>query len=41
MDWGSEVKRCKLLPLEWIINEILLYSAGNYVSSLLVEHNGE
>ena len=26
MDWESGVNRCKLLPLEWISNEILLYS---------------
>ena len=25
------VNRCKLLPLEWISDEILLYSAGNYI----------
>ena len=25
------VNRCKLLPLEWISNEILLGSTGNYV----------
>ena len=25
------VNRCKLLPLEWISNEILLCSTGNYV----------
>ena len=31
MDWESGVNRCKLLPLEWIINEILLCSTGNYV----------
>ena len=24
-------KICKLLPLEWISNEILLFSPGNYV----------
>ena len=29
MDWEFGVKRCKLLPLEWISNEILLYSTGN------------
>ena len=23
--------RCKLLPLEWISNEILLYSTRNYI----------
>ena len=31
MDWEFGVNRCKLLPLEWISNEILLYSTGNYV----------
>ena len=31
MDWDSGVNRCKLLPLEWISNEILLYSTGNYI----------
>ena len=25
------VNRCRLLPLEWISNEILLCSPGNYV----------
>ena len=30
MDWEFGVNRCKLLPLEWISNEILLYSTGNY-----------
>ena len=30
---GAElvVNRCKLLPLEWISNEIQLCSTGNYV----------
>ena len=31
MDWELGVNRCKLLPLEWISNEILLYSTGNYI----------
>ena len=31
MDWESVVNRCKLLPLEWISIEILLYSTGNYI----------
>ena len=30
MDWESGVSRYKLLYLEWISNEILLYSTGNY-----------
>ena len=29
----------KLLPLEWISNGILLYSKGNYVWSLMIEHD--
>ena len=31
MDWELGVNRCRLLPLEWISNEILLCSTGNYV----------
>ena len=31
MDWESGVNRCKLLYLEWISNEILLYSTGNNI----------
>ena len=31
MDWESGVNRCKLLYLEQISNEILLYSPGNYI----------
>ena len=30
MDWEFEVNRCKLLPLEWISNEILLYGTVNF-----------
>ena len=31
MDWESGVNRCKILYLEWISNEILLHSTGNYI----------
>ena len=31
MDEEFVVNRCKLLPLEWISNENLLYSTGNYI----------
>ena len=31
MDWEFGVNRCKLLHSEWISNEILLYSIGNYI----------
>ena len=30
-DWKFGVNRCKLLPLEWINNEILRCSTGNYI----------
>ena len=39
MDWESGVNRCKLLLLEWISNEVLLYSTGNYTKSLEMEDN--
>ena len=32
------VNRYRLLPLEWISNETLLCSTGNYVWSLMMEH---
>ena len=37
MDWELGVSRCRLLPLEWISNETLLCSTGNYVWSLMME----
>ena len=40
MDWEFGVGRCKLLHLEWINNEVLLYSSGNYIQSLGIEHDG-
>ena len=39
MDWEFGVNRCKLLPLEWIGNESLLYSSGNSIYSLTMEHD--
>ena len=30
MDWKFGVSRCRLLLLEWISNEILVHSIGNY-----------
>ena len=37
MDGELGVHRCRLLPLEWMSNEILLGSTGNYVWSLMME----
>ena len=36
MDWESGVNRCKVLPLKWISNKILLYSTGSYIWSLVM-----
>ena len=38
-DWELGVSRCKLLHLEWISNEVLLHSTGNYIQSLVMEHD--
>ena len=40
MDWEFGVGRCKLLHLEWISNEVLLYNTGNYIQSFVMEHDG-
>ena len=39
MDWDLGVNRGRLLPLEWISNEILLCSTRDYVQSLMMEHD--
>ena len=41
MAWEIEVSRHKLLHLEWIENEVLLYSTGNYILSPGINHNGK
>ena len=38
--WEFGFSRCKLLYLEWISNEILLYSTGNYIQSLGIDRDG-
>ena len=40
MDGEFGVSRCKLLYLKWISNGVLLYSTGNYVQYLGLEHDG-
>ena len=32
--------RCKLSHLKWISDEFPLYSRGNYIQSLEIEHDG-
>ena len=41
MDGEFEVSGCKLLHLEWIRNEVLLYSTGNYIQSVGIDHDGK
>ena len=40
MDWEFGVSRYRLLHLEWKSNKVLLYSTGNYIQSLMIEHDG-
>ena len=39
-DWEAGVHGCKLVHLECRSNEILLYSTGNYIQSLVMEQDG-
>ena len=41
MDREFGVGRCKLLPLEWINNKVLLQSTGNYTQYPVINHNGK
>ena len=40
MDGEFGVGRCKLWDLEWKSNEVLLYSTGNSIRSLGIDHDG-
>ena len=41
MDWEFGNSRCKLLYIDWINNKVLLYSTGNYIHYLVLNHNGK
>ena len=41
INWEFGVSRCKLLHLEWISNEVLLHSTGNYIQSPGIVHHGK
>ena len=41
MDWEFRVGRCKLLHLEWINNNLLMYSTGNCNEYPVINHNGK
>ena len=40
MDWEFGISRCKLLFREWINIKVPLYSTGNYIQYLVINHNG-
>ena len=40
IDGEFGVSRRKLLHLEWISNEVLLYCTGNHIQSLGIDHDG-
>ena len=40
MDGEFGVSRCEPLHLEWMSNEVQLYSTGNSIQSLGIEHDG-
>ena len=39
--WGMGIIRCKLLYIGWINNIVLLYSPGNDIQYLVINHNGK
>ena len=41
MDWEFGASRCKLLHLEWISDEVLLYRTGNCIQSPGIDHDGK
>ena len=41
VSWEFGISICKLLYTEWINNEVLLYSTGNYVHYPVMNRNGE
>ena len=41
MDGAFGVSRCKLFPLEWISNEVLLYSPGSSIRSPGIDQDGK
>ena len=41
MDREFGISRFELFHLEWISNEVLLYSTGNYIQSLGIENDGD
>ena len=41
MDWEFGIRKCKLLYVGWINHKVLLYSTGNCIQYLGINHNGK
>ena len=41
VNWEFRVGRCKLLYIEWINNQVLLYSTGNSTQYPRINHHGK
>ena len=39
MDWEFGISRCRLLYIEWINYNGLLYNTGNYTHDSVINHN--
>ena len=40
MEWEVGVSGCKLLCMEWIKTNMLLYSTESYIQRSMINHNG-
>ena len=38
MDWEFGISRCKLVYLEWINNNVLMYNTGNSIQYHVIKH---
>ena len=38
---NSEIAGCKLLYIEWVNNQVLLYGTRNYIQYPVISHNGK
>ena len=41
MEWEVGISRSKLLYIEWINNQALLYSTKSYIQHPMINHNGK
>ena len=41
MDLEFGISKCKVLYIEWINNNVLLYSTGKYIQYPVINHNGK